>query len=119
MSLRFSARSEWFWGVLPFFRNPQELRHIHGQRGSEFVQQIHARAERLPLDVADVSAIDICVHGERLLAQASSTANAAQIPSYSGATLHGPQAINLKQNKPSDISDTIKTKCAEHTRGNL
>jgi hypothetical protein len=109
MLFSFPARTERSRSFFAFFGNTEKFRYIHAQCGSEFVQQIHADAKRSPLDITDLSAVDVCIHGKRILAQASSTADAAQIPSYSGATLHRPQAINLKQNKPSEISDTIKS----------
>lgn len=104
-----SSRPQWLGRHLGRVWQRQKVADIDRQGCRKAIKNIDRRIELLLLDAADVAAVNIGIDGKHFLTHALCRANSPKIPSDAGASVHGPQAINLLLVKPSNIFD-IKDK---------
>lgn len=84
-----------------------QLRHVDAQRSRKPIQDIDRRIERTLFNAADVGAVNVSVHRERLLGDALRGPKASKISGNAGAAVHAAHATSLRLFKPSNMFDIL------------
>jgi len=64
------------YGGLASFLRPQEFQYVHFKRLRQSLQAIYGNVRNTPLKLGDISAVEVCLFGKNLLADATLGAKA-------------------------------------------